>query len=848
MRRHPCPMRHRLDDPLERELETWRAAGLQRVLRVVDSAQGARIVWDGREYLNFSSNDYLALANDPVLKRAALAAIESFGLGAGASRLVCGNLRPYRELEDALARFKHQPAALVFGSGYAANVGVISALVERGDVVVLDKRDHASIIDGARQSGATIRVYPHGNMGKLERILESVTGTTPGQADTAIQTTGTTNRQRRVLIVTETVFSMDGDLAPLAEVVALKEKYGAWLMIDEAHATGLYGPGRRGLAEALGLEDKIEVTLGTLSKAFGCAGGYVAGSETLIEYLRHRARSLVYSTALPPAVVAAALAAVEFVMGAAGQERRDRLWRQVSEMKLGLSAMGYANQSRSAIIPIVVGDETKAVELSRALMERGIFAPAIRYPTVSRGQARLRVTVTAGHSREDIRQFFDALALATRAGRAAPPVARAIPEKPVTTPELAAVDRRHVWHPFTQMRDWMREPPVIIESGRGAYLRDVEGREYLDANASIWTNLHGHCHPVITAAIKEQLDRIAHSSFLGLSNVPAIRLAEKLAALTGLERVFYSDDGSTAMEAAIKMALQYWRHRGEPQRTKFVSFTEAYHGDTMGAVSVGGIRLFHETFRALTFDVIRVDNAEELARVEGGTVAAVCIEPVIQGAAGMRLWPRGLLREVRRWCDEQGALLIADEVMTGFGRTGTMFACEQESVRPDVMALAKGLSGGYLPVAATMATEEVFKAFLGGYEEFKTFFHGHSYTGNQLGCAAALASLRVFEEEKTLERIGKAMPVLAEGLDRCRHLKMVADVRQCGLIGAVEIDPYPVEAQMGIKVCRAMRERGVLTRPILNTIVLMPPYCLTDAEIRQICQILEESIRVVTQT
>jgi adenosylmethionine-8-amino-7-oxononanoate transaminase len=402
---------------------------------------------------------------------------------------------------------------------------------------------------------------------------------------------------------------------------------------------------------------------------------------------------------------------------------------------------------------------------------------------------------------------------------------------------LADKDRHFIWHPFTQMKQWMDEDPVIIESGTGAMLRDVAGREYLDANSSIWTNLHGHRHPKITQAIKSQLDRIAHSSFLGLSNVPAIELAEKLTKLTGLPRVFYSDDGSTAMEVALKMALQYWQHRGQRQRTKFIAFTEAYHGDTLGAVSVGGIELFHEAYRPLTFQVLRARNAKQLPALLSEEVAGVCIEPLVQGAAGMRIWPAGMLREIRELCRD--TLLIADEVMTGFGRTGKMFACEHEGVVPDLMALAKGLTGGYLPLAATMATEEIFGAFLGEYREFKTFFHGHSYTGNQLGCAAALANLQVFEEERTLENLQPKI------LQMENHLRRFRQARQCGFIGAVDLGPYRLEEQAGIRVCRAMRERGVLTRPIGNVIVIMPPYCSTSEQLDHIFAVLAESVAAV---
>jgi adenosylmethionine-8-amino-7-oxononanoate transaminase len=419
---------------------------------------------------------------------------------------------------------------------------------------------------------------------------------------------------------------------------------------------------------------------------------------------------------------------------------------------------------------------------------------------------------------------------------------------------LADKDHRYLWHPFTQMKDWLAEEPVIIESGEGAMFRDTKGREYIDANSSIWTNLHGHRHPAITQAIKDQLDQIAHSSFLGLSNAPAIQLAEKLVNIAprGLTRVFYSDDGSTAMEVAVKMALQYWQHRQQPQRTKFVAFADAYHGDTLGAVSLGGIDLFHAMFKPLLFDVIRVKDMTQLRGVVGEKLAAVVIEPLIRGAGGMKLWPRGLLKELRAFCTENGALLVVDEVMTGFGRTGKMFACEHEGVTPDLMAVAKGLTGGYLPLAATLTTEEIFAAFLGDYSEFKTFFHGHSYTGNQLGCAAALANLQVFEEERTLEKLQPMCERLRAGLEALRTLPHVGDVRHLGMVGAVELfkdvttkEPFPLTDKMGMKVCAEMRQRGVLTRPIGNTIVLMPPYCISVAQLDRVLSVLAESIRIV---
>ena len=374
-----------LNNQLRGELDQLQATGLYRHFRDLDSAQGPHVNLNGRAVLNLSSNDYLGLANDPFLKEAAAAAVARWGVGAGASRLVCGNLAPYKHLEETLARFKRKEAALVFGSGYAANVGAITALAGQDDVLILDKLDHASIIDGARQSGAAIRVYPHFNLRKLEEILQQ------------------SQSYRRRFIITETVFSMDGDLAPLPAIVALKEKYAAWLMLDEAHATGVFGNDRRGLAEQLGVEDKIEITVGTLSKALGCAGGFVVGSRPLIDFLRNRARSLIYSTALPPAICAAAATAVEFVMSAAGAQRRDQLWDHVR-------ALG----AQSPIHPIIVGAERAAVELSEKLLNDGIFVPAIRYPTVPKGKARLRVTVSAAHTSTDVQQFLKVYATDAR--------------------------------------------------------------------------------------------------------------------------------------------------------------------------------------------------------------------------------------------------------------------------------------------------------------------------------------------------------------------------------------------------------------------------------------------------
>ena len=420
-------------------------------------------------------------------------------------------------------------------------------------------------------------------------------------------------------------------------------------------------------------------------------------------------------------------------------------------------------------------------------------------------------------------------------------------ESPTATGEI---DKAHLWHPFTQHRDWgaPEHEPMVLVSGQGAMLRDDFGREYLDGNSSIWTNLHGHRHPKIDAAIRAQLDQVAHVSFLGFTHPPAAELARQLVALWpagSLTRVFFSDDGSTAIEVALKMAAQFWQQTGHPQRTRFVAFTGAYHGDTMGASSLGGIAAFHGKFSAWQFPAEHVPTMDALRALDAKTIAAVAIEPLIQGAAGMRLWPRGMLAELRRWCTEHGVLLILDEVMTGFGRTGKMFASEHEGVIPDLIALAKGLTGGYLPLAATLTTERIFEAFLGGAE--KTLYYGHSYTANPLGCAAALASLAIFREERVLETLSGKIAHLTALLERLRALPCVGEVRQCGFIAGIELrqangQAFPPAELIGAKVCLAARNRGLLTRPIRDTIVLMPPYCITEGQLEQACMALSGAI------
>ena len=491
---------------------------------------------------------------------------------------------------------------------------------------------------------------------------------------------------------------------------------------------------------------------------------------------------------------------------------------------------------------------------------------------------------------------------------------------------LAKLDHHYLWHPFTQMRDWLKREPIVIVKGKGARLWDAQGREYLDANSSIWTNLHGHAHPKINAAIRRQLGRIAHSSALGLANEPASVLAEKLveAANSPLRKVFFSDDGSTAMEVALKLAYTFARRAGRSQDPKFLTLDGAYHGDTVGAVALGHIDLFHKAYAGLLFKTDKVMapycyrcpfnrakperadardyrkcNWECIGKLEqkfaaqkkrGNAYAAFVFEPLMQGAAGMIPQPAGWLSRAAEIARAYGALLIADEVMTGFGRTGlggraccpqravggrpnrrgedtapyhrsdwatrpplnhtsSLFACHHEGVQPDFMALAKGLTSGYLPMAATLTTQAVFDAFLGEYDEFKTFFHGHSFTGNQLGAAAGLASLELLQTSGSLRARRRLEQALHDELQALWRWPNVGDIRQVGLVAGIELvrdwrtrEPFDPRERAGIRVCDALAKRGVLTRPIGNVVVLMPPYCTTPAEMHRIVAALGEAV------
>jgi adenosylmethionine-8-amino-7-oxononanoate aminotransferase len=436
---------------------------------------------------------------------------------------------------------------------------------------------------------------------------------------------------------------------------------------------------------------------------------------------------------------------------------------------------------------------------------------------------------------------------------------------------LVRWDREHLWHPFTQMQGFVEEELLIIARGDGPYLYDLQGRRYLDGVSSLWCNVHGHRRPELDRALVAQLENVAHSTLLGLAHPPAIVLARRLAAIAprGLTRVFFSDDGSTAVEAALKMAYQYWQLQGRREKRRFLKLKEGYHGDTLGAVSVGGIDLFHETYRPLLFETLtapapycyrcqdREDCREqclaELVRLveqHHGELAAVILEPVMQGAAGMIPQPPGYLARVREVTRQHDVLLICDEVATGFGRTGKMFACEHEGVRPDLLCLAKGITGGYLPLSATLATDEVYQAFLGEFQEFKTLFHGHTFTGNPLAAAVSLASLEVFEKDRVLENLAAKIELLEARLYEMASHPHVGDVRQRGFMVGIELvadkqtrEPFPVAKRTGHRVILEARKLGAILRPLGDVLVLMPPLCVTTEELESLCRITSEAIQ-----
>ena len=441
------------------------------------------------------------------------------------------------------------------------------------------------------------------------------------------------------------------------------------------------------------------------------------------------------------------------------------------------------------------------------------------------------------------------------------------------------IPRDPVWYPFTQMQEFSDHSPVSIAAAQGCWLEDDQGKRYLDGVSSLWANVHGHRHPVIDRAIQDQMNRVSHSTMLGLTHPGGIELARQLVKLApeGLNRVFYSDSGATSVEIALKMAYQYWQLRGDTKRHKFLKLSEAYHGDTIGAVSLGGMDLFHERFDRLLFESIKVPTpdlyrhpfavedekeiveryfelSEDLIKKHAEEACGFIVEPIIQGAAGMIVHPPGYLKHLRDVTRKHDILLIADEVAVGFGRTGRMFASEWENVSPDLLCLGKGITGGYMPLAATMATEEIFSTFLGDFKELKTFFHGHTYTGNPLACAAALASLKVFVEEKTLDDsvFGPKAKKYAEGMARLGQLEHVGSTRYRGLMGGIEVvkdtttkESYPFEERVGYQIILEARKQGVLLRPLGDVVVLMPPMAVSLDELDLLFAATEKAIKKV---
>ncbi|OGQ51721.1 MAG: adenosylmethionine--8-amino-7-oxononanoate transaminase [Deltaproteobacteria bacterium RIFCSPLOWO2_02_FULL_53_8] len=443
--------------------------------------------------------------------------------------------------------------------------------------------------------------------------------------------------------------------------------------------------------------------------------------------------------------------------------------------------------------------------------------------------------------------------------------------------KLRALDKQLVWHPFTQMAEWAETDNIVIESGNGSYLVDTDGRRYLDGTASLWVNVHGHRKKELDDAIKRQIDRISHSTLLGLANVPSIELAQRLMEVVpkGLEKVFYSDNGSTAVEIALKLAFQYWEQTQiKNRKRKFIAFTGAYHGDTFGSMSVGEIDIFVKKYRPLLFDCFRspypycyrcpigktpkgcglacLGVFEEILKKHHLDIAACVIEPLLQGAAGMITNPKGFLKEVRRLTTKYDVLLIADEVATGFGRTGSLFACDKERISPDILCLAKGLTGGYLPLAATLTTKRIYDAFLGDYSEYKSFFHGHTYTGNPLGCAAAIANIDLFKKERIIERLKPKVKLFASLLKKFNGLAHVGDVRHIGLCAGIELvkdkktkEPFGHSERIGHRVCMEARQHGLIIRPLGDTIVIMPPLAIKDTELKKMTAIVYECISLV---
>jgi adenosylmethionine-8-amino-7-oxononanoate aminotransferase len=435
----------------------------------------------------------------------------------------------------------------------------------------------------------------------------------------------------------------------------------------------------------------------------------------------------------------------------------------------------------------------------------------------------------------------------------------------VSTQDLRQLDKQHIWHPFTPMKLWNESDPLVIVAAEGMHLIDSDGNRYLDGVSSLWCNVHGHRVPEIDDAIRAQLSKVAHTTMLGLASEPAILLADRLMKIVprGLTKIFYSDAGATATEIAFKLAAQYWFNIGRPEKNEFIGFAEAYHGDTVGAMSIGRMPAFHKPYFPMLFkahfaptpyvyrhpqssdpQVVAAEclsSLEAILRASAARIAAICIEPIVQGAGGMIVQPPGFLRAVRELANRYDVLLIADEVATGFGRTGKMFACEHEGISPDLMCVAKGITGGYLPLAATFATQKIYDAFLGEPSEGKTFYHGHTYTGNPLACAAALASLDLFERNDLVQSVAKKAQALGHMLDDLRSLPHVGDIRQKGFMVGIELvndkpskTSFDPTQRFGAQICMNVRKHGVILRPLGDVIVPMPPLAMEINDLRKI--------------
>ncbi len=443
--------------------------------------------------------------------------------------------------------------------------------------------------------------------------------------------------------------------------------------------------------------------------------------------------------------------------------------------------------------------------------------------------------------------------------------------------QLTEWDKKYIWHPFTQMKDYIDMHPLVIEKGEGCYLIDIDGNKYIDGVSSLWVIVHGHGKKELVEAIKEQAEKLCHSTLLGIANAPSIILAKTLIDISpkSLSKVFYSDNGSTSVEIALKMAYQYWQQKGEKNRKRFISFTNGYHGDTIGAVSIGGIDLFHKVYGPLLFKTYKspapycyrcplkfekescgmacVERFEEVVRKYKNEACAVVIEPIVQGAAGIIVQPEGFLSAIYKIAKENGLLFIADEVATGFGRTGSVFACEKEKVEPDFLCIAKGVTGGYLPLGATLTTDEVFNGFLGQFEDFKTFFHGHTYTGNPIACNVAIANLNLYKKENTLETLQAKIALLSKELQKFQDLTHVGEIRQAGFMVGIELvkskktkRPFQPKEKIGHRVIMEARKRGVIIRPLGDVIVLMPPLAIDENTLQELVNVTYESIKAVT--